>query len=205
MTNPNYKIPKKVETRKYHCTMHGHNDQHDTEHCHIVKQALLAYKESVIKKKILLNPPTTQAQKVTKSLSISNNNHPKLVTKSKATNLSDKTKPKAKANLITSSLNQIIIKDNKIIKKCGICKEAGKSYRAYTTHSNSECQLNTLESSEQQQIVLDDYDEEVEEKQEVTDKIEIDEGEDSEASSIIRNRRKFLKQIIKPTLSTKKI
>ena len=31
--------------------MHGPNDQHDTEHCHIVKQALLAYKESIKEEK----------------------------------------------------------------------------------------------------------------------------------------------------------
>jgi hypothetical protein len=188
-TNPNYKIPKKIETKKYNCTMHGPNDQHDTEHCHIVKQALLAYKESVSKKKNLQNSLTTKAQKVTKPLSISNNNNNKLVAKSKATNPLDKSKPRPKVNLITTSSDQTIINDS-TTKICDICKGNGKNSRAYTTHSTAECLFNTINSSIQHQVVQDEYDKEVEEEQESNEESEVEAGELSDASSDVYNRRR---------------
>ena len=89
--------------------MHGENDQHDTDHCHIVKQALLAFKDSVIKKKTLQNSHTTKAQKITKPITTSNIINPKVVVKPKITNFNNKSNPKPKANLITSSSSSKMI------------------------------------------------------------------------------------------------
>jgi len=195
-TNPNYKIPKKVIGNKYHCTMHGDNDQHNTDHCHIVKQALLAFKDSAIKKKTLQNSHTSKAQKVTKPITNSNNTNPKVVVKPKTTNFNDKSNPKPKANLITSSSssNQIIINDNKIKPICDICRNAGKGIRAFTTHSTSECSFNPIKSSDQSKVDLDEQICEEEEEQEVTVETEVDEGEESEESRNYRNRRRISKE-----------
>jgi hypothetical protein len=166
--------------------MHGKNDKHDPNHCPIVKQALLNYKDSVIKKKSLQNPQTTKTQKSTKPLSIlNNNNNNKIATKPKVANLSDKTKPKAKANLITTSSQ--ITTNNKTIKLCNICKDTGKSHRAYLTHNSSECSFNSKEKSDQQNDL--DSNDEVEEENNETNENEIEESDDSDARH--RRRRKI--------------
>ena len=195
-TNPNYKIPKKVNSSKYHCTMHGDNDQHDTDHCHIVKQALLAFKESAIKKKTLQNSHTSKAQKVTKPITTSNITNPKVVVKPKTTNFNNKSNPKPKANLITSSSssNQIIINDNKIKPICDICRNAGKGIRAFTTHSTSECTFNPIKSSDQSQVDINEQIDEEEQVQEETIEEQIDEGEESDESRLVRTRRKLTKE-----------
>jgi hypothetical protein len=188
--------PMKVNGSKYHCTMHGDNDQHDTDHCHIVKQALLAFKESAIKKQTLQNSQTTKAQKVTKPITTSNITNPKVVVKPKTTNFNNKSNPKPKANLIisSSSSNQIITNDNKVKPICDICRNAGKGIRAFTTHSTSECTFNPIKSSDQSQVDIDEQIDEEEEVQEETIEEEIDEGEESEESRLLRHGRKLTKK-----------
>ena len=80
------------------------------------------------------------------------------------------------------------MKDDKIIPICGICKGAGKPSKANTTHSSSKCSFNPINSSDQHQVVRDEYDK-IEEEQEETNEIEVEKGEETEASYVVPNRR----------------
>jgi hypothetical protein len=73
----------------------------------------------------------------------------------------------------------------------GFAKVQVNRSRAYTTHSSYECSSNPINSSDQHQVVRDEYDK-VEEKQEETNEIEVKKGEESEASYVVPNRRRYL-------------